>query len=464
MAANTTTYAHECGYKMTRTSRPAGRCPQCKNFITDDTLMVVGSSTQNSTAPSSKKTSIDTEVRTKAQSITNINKSPLERIPTGIGELDRVLGGGFVHGEVVLLSGFPGSGKSTLSLKISESFAQKEKVLYSSGEESTHQIGLRAKRMNVDNENIRVIHETNLSQILAHIEAEEPSLVIVDSLQTVESEGVGSSIGSIAQSKEAAHVLTGTAKNKNICMVLISQVSKSGDFSGSEAIQHIVDATLMFESDHDSPLKFLRAKKNRFGDTTEVGIFQHSDEGLVEVADPSGTLIENDEEALEGVSRAFISEGVRQIPVEIHSLVTSEAFYSNPRITFEGADYGRGQMIIAALNKYCNVRMQDHDVFVGTVSGIKVKDPMSDLAIAAAILSSVKGKPSSGLRAFVGEVTLTGQVRGSFMIEHKIKEAERLGFEQIVIPHVAAKGINTNKYRGIKIKTIKRIADLKEML
>jgi len=459
------TYVHICGYEKRSANRPSGLCPQCGTYITDESIRVVSDAPEGEKISTGLKTRSTGSIETRASSINEIKGTVLERFQTGIEELDRVLGGGFVTGEVVLLSGFPGSGKSTLSLRIAEEFAKRSgTVLYSSGEESVQQIGMRAMRMNVDNDNIKVINETNLSTLHAHIMEEKPKFIVVDSLQTIASDDVNSSIGSIAQSKEAAHFLTALAKKHDITMVLISQVSKSGDFSGSEAIQHIVDCTLMLESDSNSPLKFLRAKKNRFGDTSEVGIFQHSDEGLTEVSDPSGILIDEDEDAIQGVSRTFISEGVRQIPVEIHSLVTSEAFFTNPRITFEGADYGRGQMIIAAMNKYCNLRLQDHDVFVGTVSGLKVHDPMSDLAIAAAIMSSLKDIKSKNRTAYVGEVTLTGQIRGSFMMEQKIKEAERLGFDRIIIPDTSYKSIDLKKFQKIKIIGIKNIYELKSKI
>ena len=281
---------------------------------------------------------------------------------------------------------------STLSLLIAEKFAEKgHKVLYSSGEESEHQIGLRAKRMNVSNEKIKIVNETNLETLLGHIDEEKPKFLVVDSLQTLASTEINGSIGSVQQSKEAAHTLTRLAKKESISMVLINQIVKSGEFSGSEAIQHIVDATLMLESDSDTPLKFLRATKNRFGDTTEVGVFQHAETGLEEVSDPSGVLMDNDNELLAGTALSFISEGVRQIPVEVQALVTTSNL-PTPRKQFNGINYNRGQIVCAILDKFCKAKLYDNDVFVNTVSGIKVNDPLADLATAAAILSSIEGK------------------------------------------------------------------------
>ena len=400
----------------------------------------------------------------KARTITQVNKTPIKRTPTGVNELDRVLGGGFVDAEVVLLSGKAGSGKSTLSLAIADKFAAKGiTVLYTSGEESDQQIGLRAQRMGVTNELIHVTNETNLETVLGHIDDLKPGLVIVDSLQTLASSNLNGSMGSIQQSKEAAHTLTDLAKKTGITMVLISQLVKSGDFSGSEAIQHIVDATLMFESDSDTPLKFLRAMKNRFGDTTEVGVFQHAENGLEEVSDPSGVLIEEDATGLSGTSVSFVAEGVRQMPVEVQALVTSSNL-PTPRKQFNGVDYGRGQIVCAILDKFCNAKLYENDVFVNTVSGIKVNDPNADLSIAASILSSLKAKPFTTRTAFVGELSLTGRVRGSFMMDQKVKEAKRLGFEKIVLPSSAKATVDPTKHRGIVIDFVSSIADLKRML
>lgn len=399
----------------------------------------------------------------KAQSLKELSTQPVRRVRTGIGELDRVLGGGFVNGEVVLLSGAPGGGKSTLTLSVSNSFASNgSKVLYSSGEESEQQIGLRAKRMGIDNDNIRVINETNLETLLGHIDEESPDVVVVDSLQTIASTEISGSVGSVQQSKEAAHTLTRVAKSKNIIMVLISQVVKSGDFSGSESIQHIVDATLMLESSPDTPLKFLRAVKNRFGDTTEVGVFQHTESGLEEVADPSGVLMDSDEDSagLSGTALSFMSEGVRQIPVEIQALVTPSNL-PTPRKQFNGVNYNRGQIVCAILDRFCKARLFDKDTFINTVSGIKVSDPLSDLAVAAAVLSSINDSTTSLKTAFVGELSLTGQVRGSYMIDARIREAERLGFEQIVIPKSAMRSVSKN--HDIRIKGISSVRELAGM-
>lgn len=432
-----------------------GKCSKCGAYQNFDEIV---EDPGGDTARAGLKSSGPVSPTRRAMSVRELDRHPIHRTPTDIGELDRVLGGGFVDSEVVLFAGQPGSGKSTLSLSIADRFAHLgKKVLYSSGEESEQQIGLRAQRMHISDDNILITNETNLETLLGQIDAEKPDVLVVDSLQTIASTGIPGSIGSVQQSKEAAHSLTRLAKNSGIIMILINQIVKSGEFSGSESIQHIVDATLMLESDSDSPLKFLRATKNRFGDATEVGVFQHSETGLEEVSDPSGILFDQNDEnvSLSGTAMSFISEGVRQIPVEIQSLVVASNL-PTPRKQFNGVSYNRGQIVCAILDKFCKTRLFDRDVFVSTVSGMKVSDPLCDLATAAAILSSEKEKPVPDGTALIGELSLTGQVRGSFLVSSKIREAERLGFTRVIVPSTALvpRGI------GITVSKISFISQL----
>lgn len=357
---------------------------------------------------------------------------------------------------------------STLSMSISDKFASTgKKVLYVSGEESEQQIALRAQRMNISSPLIKIVNETTVETILGHVEDEKPDFLIIDSLQTMASSELTGSMGSIAQSKEAANVFTLLAKKQQIVTILISQVTKGSgnelNFAGSNQIAHIVDCILYLDSDAETPLKFLRAEKNRFGDTVEVGVFQHQEKGLMEVSDPSGILLDNEDSSnLSGTSTSFISEGVRQIPVEIQALVTTSNM-PNPRKQFNGVDYNRGQIVCAILDKFCNARLYDNDVFVSTVSGIKVKDPLADLSIAASVISSAKDKKVTVPTAFVGELSLTGQVRGSFMIDNKIREAQRLGFQRIVVPKSAQKNIHV-KNLSIQVEYISFVNELTKFL
>lgn len=441
-----------CGHKL---NRDIIRCPKCKTLgsIVENESSSGGVGLKNKGAVKPTK---------KALTIKELENKPIKRTSTNIQELDRVLGGGFVDSEVILFSGKAGSGKSTLSLNIADELAKQNlKILYSSGEESEQQIGLRAKRLGVDNDNILIVNETNLERILGHIEKEEPDLVIVDSLQTLASSEIEGSVGSIQQSKEAAHTLTRLAKQNNIKMILVSQLVKSGDTAGSTQINHIVDCILNLESDKDTPLKFLRSEKNRFGATDEVGVFHHTSKGLEQVLDPSSIFIDTEDSVQTGSAKTFISEGNRQIPVEIQALATSSNL-PQPRKQFNGINYNRGQIVCAILDKFCRAKLYENDVFVSTISGVKVFDPQADLAVTVAIYSSLKDIEISNDVAFIGELSLTGKVRGNYMVNSKIKEAERLGFSTVVVPANSKKFILHNK--NIKIKYISKIQEIKNFL
>lgn len=446
-----------CGAEF---SRKLIKCPRCG---------VMGSMTEYTpaatTASAGLKTSGATAPTKPTKTIDELSKTPFDRTATGIGELDRVLGGGFVAGSVVLLGGAPGSGKSTISMSTADRFAARgETILYASGEESEPQIGLRAQRMGVTNPNIKIVHETNLESLLGHIQQVKPTFVIVDSLQAIASSALESAVGSVSQSLQAAQALTRIAKSENITMLLINQVTKDTTFAGSNQVLHLVDVGMILESDEDTPLKFMRCTKNRFGDTTEVGVFQHTEQGLAEVADPSGVFLESteDDTDLSGASISFMSEGVRQIPVEIQALV-SDSHLPTPRKQFSGVLHNRGQIVCAILDKFLKTHLYESDVFINTVSGVRVDDPLADLSIAASIASSHWNKPVAGRTAFVGELSLTGQVRGSFMVEAKIREADRLGFERIVIPQSAYKQLQQKK-RDIKVQPISSIKDLRNVV
>lgn len=458
--AKITTTTYKCSNCEATYNRWLGKCPQCNEF---STIVELPQSASASTTQAGLKSAGAMKPKNAASSLSEIGNNPVKRTPTGIGELDRVLGGGLVDAEVVLFAGAPGSGKSTLSLKLAENYANMGKnVLYSSGEESKGQIALRAKRMGVNNELIKITNETSLEVLLGHIEDVQPELLIVDSLQTLASSEIPGSVGSISQSKEAANVLTRIAKDRGIAMILVNQILKSGDFAGSEGVLHIVDCGLMLESDSESPLKFLRALKNRFGALEEVGVFQHSESGLEEVKDPGAIFLDTGEGTeVQGAACGFISEGIRQIPVEVQALAVTSKL-TNPRKQFNGVNYNRTQIVCAILDKHCKTNTADNDVFVSTVAGVKVVDPLADLAIAAALLSTLTSKPVSKKTVFAGELSLTGTVRGTYMIESKIREAERLGFDRIIIP-ASAKGQIRGRY-SIEVASIANVKDLSSFL
>lgn len=452
---------YKCSSCNAEFKRWAGKCGQCGSFSTLEETLDATVAQANSTA--GLKSSGPIKPSTAASTINEIGQSPISRTATGIGEFDRVLGGGIVDAEVILFAGAPGSGKSTLCLRLADQYARMGKnVLYSSGEESKGQIALRASRMSIDNDLIKIANESSLEVLLGHIDEVQPELVIVDSLQTLASSEIPGSVGSISQSKEAANRLTRLAKDRGISMILINQILKSGDFAGSEGVLHIVDCGLMLESDSESPLKFLRALKNRFGALEEVGVFQHSETGLEEVSDPGAIFLDTGEgDKVQGASCGFVSEGIRQIPVEIQALAVTSKL-TNPRKQFSGVNFNRSQIICAILDKHCKTKTGDNDVFISTVAGMKVNDPLADLSIAASLLSSLTDKTVSKNTAFVGELSLTGTVRGTYMIESKIREAERLGFERIVIP-TAAKKMLKGRY-SISIEDISKITELRNFL
>jgi DNA repair protein RadA/Sms len=455
MAKNSPNFqCSNCGNTL---GRWLGKCPQCGSFGT----IAEAESTQSTQA--GLKSGGATKPTTAASTLSQIGDNPVRRTPTGIGELDRVLGGGIVDAEVILFAGAPGSGKSTLSLRLADNYAKMGRnVLYSSGEESKGQIKLRADRMGINDERIRITNETSLEVLLGHIEEVKPELLIVDSLQTLASAEIPGSVGSISQSKEAANVLTRLAKTKGIAMILVNQILKSGDFAGSEGVLHIVDCGLMLQSDSESPLKFLRALKNRFGALEEVGVFQHAEDGLEEVTDPGSIFLDTGEGTeVQGAACGFISEGIRQIPIEVQALAVTSSL-TNPRKQFNGVHPNRAQIICAILDKHCKTKTSDNDVFVSTVAGVKVIDPLADLAIAASILSTMSGKAVSKKMVFAGELSLTGTVRGTYMIESKIREAARLGFEEIVIP-ATAKAQVRGRY-SIKVSAITNVRELSSFL
>lgn len=436
----------------------AGVCPDCGEYSSFEEV-----TTASFDIPTDGLKTAAKPPSTAARSISKAN-AKVDRMPTGIGELDRVLGGGFVHSGVALLGGEPGAGKSTLSLKIADVFAQAgEKVLYASGEESESQISIRAARMGIDDDRILLVHTSSLEEILGHIEAERPGLFIVDSLQAVASSALSGTLGSIQQSREAANVLNQTAKSTGSRAVLISQITKGGEFAGPEAIQHVVDVLLLLEGARDSPLKFLRTLKNRAGSTDEVGLFQHTDNGLEEVTDPSGILSDGDADSLApGVAYTVTSEGLRSLPVELQALVT-ESSLPNPRKQFSGIPNDRCQIICAVLDKYCKARLFEYDVFASSIFGVRINDPVSDLAIAAAILSSLRDYTSSDKTAYIGELSLTGQVRGHQRLRQKVMAAAASGFTKIVVPE---SGLKTLKLSEIKsnVVGIRTITELKGII
>lgn len=428
------------------------QCPVCKSRNIDE----FDEKSIKATPGLKAKSSLSTLPK-KGQKIQESVLNKKERLQTGIKELDRVLGGGFIDKEVVLFAAAPGTGKSTLSMQISGKIAEKGKnVMYFSGEETEEQVAERAKRLNIDSPNISIVHSSNLDEILSSIAHYKPDFFIVDSIQMVATESIAGSMGSISQSKEAANSLTNMAKNIGSIAVLISQVNKGEEFAGSMFVQHVVDCLLFFEGSKDTPLKFLRTFKNRYGSTDEVGIFQHGEAGLEEVIDPSGVFLNKDEDEAIGSSLTVITEGKRAIIAEIQALTVASSS-SRPRQQINNLDYNRAILVSAVLDKYLKKGISSQDVFISTSNGIKVYDTTSDLSIAASLISSLENKPLSESTVFIGEISLSGFIRGNNTIIQKVKEAERLGIKNIIIPNGFKDKIKKSNSRILEVKTIKEL-------
>lgn len=368
-----------------------------------------------------------------------IRSDGFDRIPVSMGEMQRVLGGGIVPGSVVLIGGDPGIGKSTLLLQMSaDQAAQGRRVLYVSGEESPQQIKMRAQRLGVDGDSLYVLPETSLQQILEQIEQMQPGFVVVDSVQAIYSEDLESSAGSVSQVRECAAALQRLAKSRIVPIFLVGHVTKSGVIAGPRVLEHIVDTVLYLEGDRFHSYRLLRAVKNRFGSTNEVGVFSMEEQGLAEVANPSEAFLAERLPSASGSAIAVTMEGTRPILVEIQALASTTSF-GLPRRTANGVDINRLLLLVAVLTKRVGIRLGDQDVFVNVVGGLRITEPAADLAIALAIASSVRDTPVAADMAIIGEVGLSGELRSVSQTERRLIEAARLGFRRCLIPKTGAR-------------------------
>lgn len=386
--------------------------------------------------------------------ISDIETEEEVRIDTRSPELNRVLGGGLVPGSLVLIGGEPGIGKSTLVLQVVLNLTGK-RILYVSGEESVKQIKLRAERLKGFNPDCFVVSETALEQIFTHIRSTEPDLVIVDSIQTVSTETIDSSPGSVSQVRECAAALLKYCKTSAVPVLLIGHITKEGSIAGPKVLEHIVDTVLQFEGDQHYMYRILRSIKNRFGSTAELGIFEMQQSGLREVSNPSELLLSQNHEGLSGVAIASAIEGIRPFLIEVQSLVSSAA-YGMPQRSVTGFDLRRLNMLLAVLEKRAGFKLAQKDVFLNIAGGIKVVDPAIDLAVMAAVLSSNLDIPLEKHTCMAGEVGLSGEIRPINRIEQRIREAEKLGFTKMVIPWFEMKGINLSntKIELIRVRKV----------
>ncbi len=425
-----------CGY---RSSKWLGKCPSCGNW---NSFREVDETKSSGKKQISNKLPIPIPVN-------EAKKLNQKRIITGIEEFDRVLGGGIVEGSVTLIGGQPGIGKSTLLLQIAGYLARKGlRILYISGEESVEQIAMRAKRLNTNLPEILLLSETNFSVTENSIYKADPDIVIIDSVQTLYAEEIGTAPGSVIQVREIAYRATQLAKAKGVPFFLVGHVTKVGNIAGPNLLEHIVDTVLYFEGDKTSDLRILRSTKNRFGPTNEIGIFEMTQEGLKEVSNPSALFLEGREENIPGSSVTVAMEGSRPFLVEIQALVSPSPF-GMPRRTVVGIDPNRISILIAVLEKRAHLHIGGQDIFINVVGGLRLQEPTSDLAIIMAIVSSFREEPFPRNAVALGEVGLVGEIRRIKDLEKRVKESLRSGFEKIIIPEVNLKDLKTIDQKNI---------------
>ena len=420
-----------------------GKCPSCNqwNTMVEDVINVAPEE------PANKRKSISGTLGTDNHAISydELEIPDYIRSQTGLDELDRVLGGGLVHGSVVLISGEPGLGKSTLLMQISECLGANRRVLYISGEESGGQIKLRAKRLGVSGKNLYILTETNLDSILKEADKIKPDIMIIDSIQTIYDEMIKSAPGSITQVRESALTLINRAKSHGISMLLVGHVNKEGGIAGPKVLEHMVDAVLCFEGEKLQSYRIIRANKNRFGSTNEIGVFEMTDKGLVEIPNPSEMLLSGRPKNTPGNCAVCTIEGTRPIIAEIQALVSPTAFPS-PRRTSNGIDYNRLCLIIAVLEKRLGLKFYQNDVYMNVIGGLYLNEPASDAAIALALISSLTDKAVPDDLIAIGELGLSGECRAVSNLEQRVKEAARLGFTKAIVPfkNVEKRKIDSN--------------------
>lgn len=452
MAKKKTVYVcQNCGVES---AKWVGKCPSCGEWNTFAEEII--STGKKNVYSSGKKTSL------KVEKLKEVRSQQTERLITPDGEFNRVLGGGVVPGSLILIGGEPGIGKSTLALQIAMKLKD-IKTLYISGEESARQIKLRAERIGGLNESeTLILTETNLENILNVTNTERPELLIIDSIQTLHSENIESSPGSVSQVRESAAQLLRFSKENNIPVILIGHITKEGSIAGPKVLEHIVDTVLNFEGDQHHLYRILRSMKNRFGSTSEIGVYEMRGDGLREIPNPSEILISPNPENLSGVAISATMEGIRPLLIETQALVGNSA-YATPQRSATGFDLRRLGMLLAVIEKRANFKLFSKDVFLNIAGGIKVDDPASDLAVIAAILSSTVDIPIEKEVCFAGELGLSGEIRPVNRIDQRISEAEKLGFKRMVVSSFSKKGIDFKKY-NINIDTVSRVQQIPKLL
>lgn len=447
MAKSTMVYfCKECGYE---TSKWLGQCPGCGQWNS----MVEEPARKKVVA----KVSNVKEGQSKVSPITDISLEAEEKLSTGLGELDRVLGGGIVKGSLILVGGDPGIGKSTLLLQVCKNISERDnKVLYISGEESLKQIKIRANRMGEFSSNLLLLCENSLDNIEVTIKRENPKVVVIDSIQTMYKEDVAAAPGSVSQVRESTNILMQIAKNFGISIFVVGHVTKEGIVAGPRVLEHMVDTVLYFEGDRHAAYRILRGVKNRFGSTNEIGVFEMTKDGLAEVQNPSEFMLSGRPEESSGSVVACSIEGTRPMLVEIQALVCKTNF-GMPRRTAAGTDFNRVNLLMAVLEKRLGYNLSQCDAYVNIAGGIKINEPALDLAIVMAIMSSYKDRAISNNTICFGEVGLSGEVRAVNMAEQRVLEAKKLGFEVCILPKVSLESIG--RIDGIKLIGVSNVKE-----
>ncbi len=436
----------ECGYESPKWF---GKCPSCGEWNTMNEE-IKATAKSSSGVKSHSVTAVS-----KPYSINEITTEDEHRYDTGCKELNRVLGGGIVKGSLILLGGDPGIGKSTVLMQICQYMGDTLKILYVSGEESKRQLKLRAIRLGVSSPNLLVMTQTDVEQVCEQILSVKPDLVMIDSIQTMNLTELNSSPGSVTQVRECTNMLMRTAKSCDIPMFIVGHVNKEGSIAGPKVLEHIVDTVLHFEGDKQMSCRILRAVKNRYGSTNEIGVFEMTDKGLQEVENPSVMLLSGRPKNVSGTCVTCTIEGTRPILAEAQGLATQSG-YGNPRRMSTGFDYNRLSLLLAVLEKRAGYYFSNYDAYINIVGGLRVDEPAIDLSIAMALLSSLKDTPINEKSVVFGEIGLAGEIRAVSQAQMRINEAVRLGFTKIIMPYHNLKGVNCNDAELIGVKNIRQ--------
>ena len=443
-------FCTNCG---TESPKWLGRCPGCGAFNTMEEHI-------EKPAAIGKAKSAPVGMSRKAQKITTVDTEGELRFSTGMGELDRVLGGGAVAGSLVLVGGAPGIGKSTLLLQICNSLCRGRRVLYISGEESERQLKLRAQRLGVSPEELLILSETRLSDVVDAVEEVKPDILIVDSIQTLYNEENDSSPGSVSQVKDCTMTMMQLSKSQGITVFVVGHINKDGNIAGPKVLEHMVDCVLYFEGDPNTSYRLLRAAKNRFGSTNEIGVFEMMDVGLVEVPNPSQMLLEGRPEGASGTCVACVMEGTRPVLAEVQALVTQTSF-NVPRRASDGFDFNRAVLLMAVAEKRAGLKMNIFDAYINVIGGLRLDEPGADLPVVLAVASSYRDKPIADDLVAIGEVGLTGEIRSVSHLNQRLGEVSRLGFKKCIIPRGGSEKLDIPA--GLEVYRVRNLREAIEM-